>query len=141
MADRARSRVVLLLVVLLSISVNGCANFQPSKSSDYVLQARDELDFDSIGDVQEEHEGVAGMFTDAEPTYFAIILGDTAAARLESRLADEGYAEGEANWSKRFDDRVVTIYVASLDGGEEVDVGGNKTSRADGRGVWIFIQG
>ena len=133
--------MVLLLVVLLSLSVAGCANFQPSKSSDYVLQARDELDFDSIGDVQVEHEGVAGMFTDAEPTYFVVILGDTAAARLESRLADEGYTEGEANWEKRFDDRVVTIYLESLDGGEEVDLGGDETVRADDRGVWIFIQG
>lgn len=134
-----------LLIALVAISLSGCSILQvfvPPKSFEYVNQVRDELELETVGEVQVENESGGEGATDAGPRYIAIITGDDAAATLESRLLDRGYTHGKTLWEKRFDDsKVVTIYFEQVSPGDEVEMGENETARVEADGVMIFIQG
>jgi hypothetical protein len=132
-----------LAVAAVLITLSGCSiaqNFMP-KSSENVDYVREELELDTLGEIQMELEIGAAPFSDEKPTYIAIISGDDVAATLETRLADGDYrAAGEAKWQRTLGGKVVTIQAYPVEPGDKVDIGGHKSVEAEATGVTVFIQ-
>ena len=143
---RSVAGVSITILVLVALSLGGCGIVQeivPPGEFRYVDQVREELELESVGEIQADSEfGGKGFFTDSDPHYAAIILGEDAAETLESRLVDQGYTEGETFWEKRLDEgKVVGVYVDSVQPGEEVHIGADETAQAEEIGVSIDIRG